>query len=122
MGDFNSFSAKLYNTVKPEYRSRIFYGNEDSAFDILMNICDSAIWRKICKQDVYKIQKMGFVRCCLKFCFSVHVDTWTKIHNKEANLTQVKNALLKKYNAASAKVIDSRLSVISNMEKTIAVG
>lgn len=60
MGDLKFFSAKRYNTVKPEYRSRFFYGNEDSAFDILMNICDSAIGL------VSKIN--------LKFCFSVYVD------------------------------------------------
>lgn len=110
MGDFKSFSAGLYNTVKPEYRLRIFYGNEDSAFDILMNICNSSI---------------GLVsEINLKFCFSVYVDTWTKIHSKDANLAQVKNVLLEKYHATSAKItnktIDKSLEIIFSHEESLA--
>lgn len=110
MGNFKSFSTELYNTVKPEYRLRIFYGNEDSAFDILMNICDSAI---------------GLIsETNLKFCFSVYVDTWTKVHINDVKLEQVKNMLLEKYHATSAKItdktIDKSLEIIFNHEESLA--
>lgn len=95
MGDFKFFAAGLYNTVKSEYRSRIFYGNEDSAYAILLEICNSAI---------------GLLNeNNLKYCFSLYVDTWTKTHVKNAELEQVRTALKKKYHATSAVVTDKAI-------------
>ena len=110
MGDFKSFVTRLYNTVKPEFRARIFYGNEDSALDILMNICENAI---------------GLVsETNLKFCFSVYVDTWAKTHVKDVNLAQVKAVLIEKYHTTSAeitgKTIDKSLKIIFSHEEKLA--
>lgn len=110
MGDFKSFLLGLYNTVKSEYRSRIFYGNEDSAFAILMDICNSAI---------------GLVNeNNLKYCFSLYVDTWTKTHVMNAELAQVKAALKKKYHATSAaiteKAIEKSLEIMFSHDEKLA--
>ncbi len=109
MSDFKTYVAGLYETVKPEFRIRIFYGGENSAFDILTTLCESAV---------------GLTNeTNLKFCFCVYVDFWVKMHTQNAEFVQAKTALTEKYHTAPAeivgRVVDKSLEIILRENKSV---
>lgn len=115
MADNNSVITQLYNSVKPEFRDKLFYGDESSAQATLVQIC----------QNVFGNTDDN----CLRFCHSIYIDAWIRTHGSLADPSTrmpnyIKQALRNKYSKVQPELIekatDEALKVIFGHEGELA--
>ncbi len=109
--DADGISIKdLYDKMHPEMREKLFYGNADSAEEILTNICN----------DTFGIINNKNIL----FCNEIYVQVWIRSHGgfspEFSAPTYIKESLLRRFNQEASsniiKCIDSCISIIYSKE------